>query len=88
MNTTETSIRRIYNDILNGLYAYKIRYALYGGLLVGAFTRLEDYGYALNIEAFNIFFDVIGEKLSESDDIEYEWPTDEYDKMMEIKKLI
>jgi hypothetical protein len=66
--------------------SYKVQYALRTGMLKGAYQVLTKYGITLTDETFQLFFDLVGEKLSGSPDIEYEWTEEEYTAMMNIKQ--
>lgn len=65
---------------------HKVHYALMTGLLQGAYDGLTRYGIELNDETFQLFFDAVGEKLSGTPEIEYEWSDTEYNQMMIIKQ--
>lgn len=66
---------------------HKVKYALTTGLLNGTFKSLENYGIELNSNTFSIFYDAVSEKLSGSEEIEYEWTEKEYDAIMQIRSL-
>lgn len=83
-NQSERTISSVCKNQLD-IPVHKIKYALVHGLLNGAFESLENYGIKLNNTSFNIFYDVVSEKLSGSPEVEYEWSEDEYNAMMQIR---
>ncbi|SFB80685.1 hypothetical protein SAMN05421780_101564 [Flexibacter flexilis DSM 6793] len=82
---TDVEIEKICRQILR-LSPQKIRVALCGGLIIGAFKSLTHYNIELNDNSFNIFVAVVGEKLSGNKDIEYEWLDEEYNMILEIRQ--
>jgi hypothetical protein len=85
MNTDNQKIIKILNQQLD-IPAYKVQYALTTGILFGAYQVLKNYGIILTDETFQLFFDAVGEKLSGTSEIEYEWSDTEYEQMMIIKQ--
>ncbi len=67
---------------------HKVRYALLNGLLGGAFFALSRYGVELNQPMFDLFSEVVGEKLAETNEVEYEWTDEEWAAMMAINARI
>ena len=83
MKTTK-QIQKIIEDLLD-FPAYKIKYAVKTNLIKGMFLTLKNYNIKLTKEVFDIFYDVLNEKLSGSKDIEYEFETEkEYDNVMNL----
>jgi hypothetical protein len=85
---TEIVSTVIYN-LLN-MPIHKLKYAVRSNLIEGAFLTLPHYyNIELTEEIFQIFYDILNEKLSGSSDIEYEFETEEeYNNVMNLKKLI
>ena len=67
--------------------AYKIQYALTTGILFGAYKGLKHYGIELNDETFDLFFNIVNDKLSGNTGVEYEWSEKEYEEIMNIKQF-
>jgi hypothetical protein len=88
---SENQIRKIYLEQLD-IPNHKIKYMLNTtsdfNMLYGCFGVIKNYGGTYDINTFNIFFDVISEKLSGSDDIEYEFEEIEYENLMLVKKYL
>ena len=84
---TEIVSTVIYN-LLN-MPIHKLRYAIRTNLIEGMFLTLPHYGIELTEEVFELFYDILNEKLSGSSDIEYEFETEEeFNNVMNLKKLI
>lgn len=86
MKTEITS--KIISDLLN-MPIHKLKYAIRTNLIKGMFLTLSHYKIELTEEVFQIFYDILNEKLSGSFDVEYEFETEEeYNNVMNLKKLI
>ena len=68
----------------------KIQYLLNNNpeLILGAFKSIEKYGTTISTDIFNIFFDVISNKLANNEDVEYEFSEIQYNNLMNLKTYI
>lgn len=84
MNTIQLST--IINNLLN-INRPKLKYAIRSNLIEGLFTTLkENYHVKLTEEVFELFYDILNEKLSGSPDIEYEFDSEEeYNNIINLK---
>lgn len=83
---SEKQIRKYYKDRLD-IPLHKLVYLLNCGpdILAGAFGGIKHYGVEITEDVFEIFFEVVSEKLSGSSDIEYEFSEIEYENIMKFK---
>lgn len=88
---TPNQIRKIYEKELD-IPVHKLQYLLGSGateMLGGAFMKITYYkGGVMNKESFDIFFDVVHEKLADGSNIEYEFEDGEYETLMSVKQYI
>ncbi len=82
-------IRNIYEQILD-LPRYKLVYIMNASdeMLAAAFYTIKRYGIEPNLDVFEIFYDLVNEKLSGSPDIDHEFTENEYTRLMNIKKSL
>jgi hypothetical protein len=84
---TKAEISIIIYNLLN-VPIHKLKYAIRTNLIEGMFLTLSNYGIELTDNVFEIFYDILNEKLSGSSDIEFEYETEEeYNNVMNLKKL-
>ena len=88
MKSKTEIVSKVIYDLLN-IPSHKIKYAIKTNLIKGMFLTLPHYGIELTEEVFELFYDILNEKLSGSSNIEYEFETEEeYNNVMNLKKLI
>jgi hypothetical protein len=83
-----TALKAIFRDQLD-LSKRKIDYLLnpnMGDHLAGCFFSIINYGYTPDNFAWDVFVEVIGEKLSDDPEVEYEFSTSEYNSLLALKQ--
>jgi len=84
----ESEIEKVIYNLLD-VPQHKIKYAIRTNLIECMFLTLKNYGIKLTEDVFEIFNDIIIEKLSGSVDIDYKFEDEEeYNNIMNLKNLI
>jgi hypothetical protein len=83
----ESDIKKVIYNLLD-VPQHKLKYAIRTNLIKGMFLTLENYGIKLTQDVFEIFNDIVNEKLSGSADIEYEFESEEeYNNIMNLQEF-